>query len=95
VPKVAALKAKTLFTYSATNVAMFCIETGESEKFFSNSDDLAEARTTYPGFAFPATTIYRQLPLLRSFSAFVPEPKSRTRPAEPLLEPKGRDLPHF
>jgi hypothetical protein len=46
-------------------------------------------------FAFPATTIYRQLPLLRSFSAFVPEPKNRTRPAEPLPEPKGRDLPHF
>jgi hypothetical protein len=31
---------------------MFCIETGESEKFFSNSNDLAEARTTYPGFPF-------------------------------------------
>jgi hypothetical protein len=26
------------------------------------------------------------LPLLRSFSAFVPEPKNRTRPAGPLLE---------
>jgi hypothetical protein len=35
------------------------------------------------------------LPLLRSFSAFVPEPKNRTRPAEPLPEPKGYDLPHF
>jgi hypothetical protein len=35
------------------------------------------------------------LPLLRSFSAFVPEPKNRTRPAEPLPEPKGHDLPHF
>jgi len=32
---------------------------------------------------------------LRSFSAFVPEPKNRTRPAEPLPEPKGHDLPHF
>jgi hypothetical protein len=52
---------------------------------------------TQPGFhfAFPATTVYRQLPLLRSFSAFVPEPKNRTRPAEPLPEPKGHDLPHF
>jgi hypothetical protein len=46
-------------------------------------------------FAFPATTVYRQLPLLRSFSAFVPEPKNRTRPAGPLPGPKGHDLPHF
>jgi hypothetical protein len=30
-------------------------------------------------FAFPAAKLYRQLPLLRSFSAFVPEPKNRTR----------------
>jgi hypothetical protein len=35
------------------------------------------------------------LPQLRSFSAFVPEPKNRTRPAWPLPEPKGYDLPHF
>jgi hypothetical protein len=35
------------------------------------------------------------LPLLRSSSAFVPEPKNRTRPAEPLPEPKVHDLPHF
>src|ERR1039458_2189077 len=46
-------------------------------------------------FAFPATKVYRQLPLLRSFSAFVPEPKNRTCPAEPLPEPNGHDLPHF
>jgi cytochrome c peroxidase len=46
-------------------------------------------------FAFSATTVYCQLPLLRSFSAFVPEPKNRMRPAEPLPEPNGHDLPHF
>ena len=45
-------------------------------------------------FAFPAATVYHQLRLLRSFSAFVPEPKNRTRPAEPLPEPKVHDLPH-
>jgi hypothetical protein len=39
--------------------------------------------------------VYRQLPLLRSFSAFVPEPMNQTRPAEPLPEPKGHDLPQF
>jgi hypothetical protein len=51
----------------------------------------------YPGFpfCFPATTVYRQLPLLRSFSAFVPEPKNRTRPARPLQEPKGHVFPHL
>jgi hypothetical protein len=32
-------------------------------------------------FAFPAMTVYCRLPLLRSFSAFLPEPKNRTRPA--------------
>jgi hypothetical protein len=39
--------------------------------------------TIYWGFhfVFPATTVYRQLPLLRSFSAFVPEPKKATKPA--------------
>jgi hypothetical protein len=46
-------------------------------------------------FAFPAMTVYRRLPLLRSFSAFLPEPKNRTRPAGPLPEPKGHDFPHF
>ena len=46
-------------------------------------------------FAFPATTVHRQLPLLRSFSAFVPEPKNRTRPARPLPGPKSRDLPQL
>jgi len=46
-------------------------------------------------FAFPAAELYRQLPLLRSFSAFDPEPKNRTRPTEHLPEPKGHDLPHF
>jgi hypothetical protein len=45
--------------------------------------------------AFPAATVYCRWPLLRSFSAFVPEPKNRTRLAEPLSEPKGQDLPHF
>jgi hypothetical protein len=30
-------------------------------------------------FAFPAATVYRRLPLPRSFSAFVPEPKNRAR----------------
>ena len=49
----------------------------------------------YSHFAFPATTVYCQLPLLRSFSAFVPEPKNRMRPAGPLPEPKGHDLSHF
>ena len=46
-------------------------------------------------FAFPAMTVYCRLPLLRSFSAFLPEPKNRTRPAGPLPEPKGHDFPHF
>jgi hypothetical protein len=46
-------------------------------------------------FAFPATSLYRQLSLLQSFSAFVPEPKNRTRPGEPLPEPKGHDLRHL
>jgi hypothetical protein len=35
-------------------------------------------------FAFPATSLYRRLSLLQSFSAFVPEPKNRTRPAVTL-----------
>jgi len=46
-------------------------------------------------FAFPVATVYRQLPLLQSFSTFVPESKNRTLPAGPLPEPKGHDLPHF
>jgi hypothetical protein len=46
-------------------------------------------------FALPAATVYCQLPQLRSFSAFVPEPRNRTRPAESLPEPKGHDLAHF
>src|ERR1017187_8523923 len=47
-------------------------------------------------FCFPGCEpLYLHLPLLRSFSAFVPEPKNRTRPARPLPEPKGHDLPHF
>ena len=29
-------------------------------------------------YAFPATILYRQMSLLRSFSAFVPEPRNRT-----------------
>jgi len=45
-------------------------------------------------FAFPAMTVYRRLPLLRFFSAFLPEPKNRTRPAGHLPGPKGHDLPH-
>ncbi len=38
---------------------------------------------------FPAAKVYRQLPLRRSFSAFVPEPKSAARPTEQLTEPKS------
>jgi hypothetical protein len=46
-------------------------------------------------FDFPATIVYRRLPLLRSFSALVPEPKNWTRPAGSLPEPKGHNLSNF
>jgi hypothetical protein len=39
-------------------------------------------------FAVLAATVYCLFPRLRSFSAFIPEPNNRTRPAEPLPEPK-------
>ena len=42
-------------------------------------------------FALSATTVYRQFPLL-TFSAFVPEPKKLTRPAE-LIDRRGPDFP--
>jgi hypothetical protein len=42
-------------------------------------------------FALSATTVYRQFPLL-TFSAFVPEPKKLTRPAE-LIDRRGPDYP--
>jgi hypothetical protein len=75
------------------NVPTFRIETGEVRSSFSKFNDLAEARTTCPGFpfAFPETAEYRQR-LCCDFFAFVPEPKNRTRPAEPLPESKGRDM---
>ena len=46
-------------------------------------------------FAFPAMTVYFRLPLLRSFSVFLPEPKNQTRPAGPLPEPQSHGLPDF
>ena len=45
---------------------------------------LSRLRTTIPPFASAG-----------DLSASVPEPKNRTRPAGPLPEPKGHDLPHF
>jgi hypothetical protein len=45
-------------------------------------------------FAFPATTVYCQLPLLRSFSAFVPEPKNRTRWAGAAVPERSCCLPY-
>jgi hypothetical protein len=46
-------------------------------------------------FAWPVGKVYHQVPLLRSFSAIVPEPKDGTRPAEPTPKPKGHDVLHF
>jgi len=66
---------------------MFCIETGESEKFFSNSNDLAEARTTYPGFpfCFPDDDNIPPVAAAAIFFCIRFKPKNRTRSAEPFV----------
>ena len=67
---------------------------GQTPENYSNAISYVRIQPEFP-FCFPGYDSIPSMSQLRSFSAFVPEPKNRTRPAGPLPEPKGHDLPHF
>src|ERR1039458_679021 len=67
---------------------------GQTPDNCSNAISCVRIQPEFP-FCLPGYDSIPSMLLLRSFSAFVPELKNRTRPAGPLPEPKDHDLPHF